>query len=488
MPWGLPRLWFPRGLSRCSSVQSADAVGYVRLLFAFGIFLNVPFLVAPRLLHVSARGLVNVEYLAVGAMACLLPRVPAFAALALVVACDIGERSFFVFYFSQRDLASSLRYLSLLPLDQSLWMAAALVSAALVLSWSAFQVAPAMREMSRGRTAASVTATLVLVCTVDIAAGTNDLVHLTERRIPLNIASAPAFSVVRALYDAYTRKSMVVGPAAESASHPLLSLLKDPASRLPSNPHIVLVLVESYGQLLDDVAASALAASYNRAELKSRYRLETGVVRFRGGTVSGELRELCGMSADLSAVPLAENLTTGCLPALLQKRGYGSTAIHGYVGEMFGRDRWYPSLGFRESLFREDLEKQREIHDCRGFFPGACDADVARFTHSLLLAHPESPQFIYWVTLNSHLPVPSSITVGQNLDCDANGIHDRDVCLWARLIFNVNQTIAEIASDPAIGPTEFLVVGDHGPPFWRTTRRALFSQTHVPYFRLVPRT
>jgi len=69
------------------------------------------------------------------------------------------------------------------------------------------------------------------------------------------------------------------------------------------------------------------------------------------------------------------------------------------------------------------------------------------------------------------------------LDCRANGIADRDVCLWARLIFNVN---AAIASDPAIEPAEFLVVGDHAPPFWRTTRRSLFSQTHVPYFRLIP--
>jgi hypothetical protein len=86
------------------------------------------------------------------------------------------------------------------------------------------------------------------------------------------------------------------------------------------------------------------------------------------------------------------------------------------------------------------------------------------------------------------MPVPSSIGVGQNLDCGANGIRDRDVCLWARLIFNINDAIAEIASDPEIGPTEFLVVGDHGPPFWRTARRSLFSQTHVPYFRLIPRT
>jgi hypothetical protein len=85
---------------------------------AFGVFLNLPFLIAPRLLHLSARGMVNVEYLAVGIMACFLRRAPAVAVLALVTACDMVERSTFVFYFSQRDLTSSLKYLSLVPLTQ----------------------------------------------------------------------------------------------------------------------------------------------------------------------------------------------------------------------------------------------------------------------------------------------------------------------------------------------------------------------------------
>lgn len=77
--------------------------------------------------------------------------------------------------------------------------------------------------------------------------------------------------------------------------------------------------------------------------------------------------------------------------------------------------------------------------------------------------------------------------VGQDFDCSGNGIGDRDVCVWARLIYNVDRAIAEMASDSAIGPTEFLVVGDHAPPFWRNTRRSLFSQAYVPYFRLIPR-
>jgi hypothetical protein len=36
-------------------------------------------------------------------------------------------------------------------------------------------------------------------------------------------------------------------------------------------------------------------------------------------------------------------------------------------------------------------------------------------------------------------------------------------------------------------PTEFLVAGDHAPPFILEKRRQMFSQTVVPYLRLIPR-
>jgi len=430
---------------------------------------------------------VNVEYLAAGLIVRLIRRVPAVPLLALVTTFDLVDRSIFVFYFSQRDLTSSVRYLSLVPLTHSLKLVAVLLVMPVALSWVALRIAPPSRIGNRAWEAVFLATVLVLVSITDVAAGTNGIFRLTDTRMSVNIASSPALSVVRAMYVSNTRKPTGITVAPGSASSLLLSSLKDPAPSFSSKPHVVLVVVESYGQLLDAAAASALAAPYSRAELKSRYRMETGVVPFQGGTVSGELRELCGVTGDASTVPVPDNASSACLPILLSKRGYRSTAIHGYVGEMFGRNAWYPKLGFTESLFLRDLNKHPKLHDCDGFFAGACDSDVARFIQSILVAHRDHPQFVYWLTLNSHLPVPPSINVGQDLDCSANGISDRDVCVWAQLIFNVNDAIAKIASDPAIGPTEFIVVGDHGPPFWRATRRSLFSQTNVPYFHLVPR-
>src|SRR6266567_6207049 len=66
---------------------------------------------------------------------------PAVPLLALVTTCDLVDRSIFVFYFSQRDLTSSLKYLSLVPLAQSLKMVAVFLVMAVALSWVALRIA-----------------------------------------------------------------------------------------------------------------------------------------------------------------------------------------------------------------------------------------------------------------------------------------------------------------------------------------------------------
>ncbi len=119
MFWMGPRAVFCPDRSISRPWLSAKYIDSIRLTFAFGIFLNLPFLLAPRLLHVSPRGIVNVEYLAVGVMTRLIRGAPAVPLLALVTTCDLVDRSIFVFYFSQRDLTSSLKYLSLVPGSKS---------------------------------------------------------------------------------------------------------------------------------------------------------------------------------------------------------------------------------------------------------------------------------------------------------------------------------------------------------------------------------
>jgi hypothetical protein len=44
----------------------------------------------------------------------------------------------------------------------------------------------------------------------------------------------------------------------------------------------------------------------------------------------------------------------------------------------------------------------------------------------------------------------------------------------------------KIARDPAVGPADILVVGDHAPPLWSRRGRAQFAPGQVAWYRLQP--
>jgi hypothetical protein len=52
---------------------------------------------------------------------------------------------------------------------------------------------------------------------------------------------------------------------------------------------------------------------------------------------------------------------------------------------------------------------------------------------------------------------------------------------------NALAAIAQIALDPRLKPTRFVIVGDHSPPYMLRTRRDLFAQKRVPWLELRPK-
>ena len=86
-----------------------------------------------------------------------------------------------------------------------------------------------------------------------------------------------------------------------------------------------------------------------------------------------------------------------------QSAGYETTAVHSFKGDLFERTDWYPKIGFDHMLFEPDL-KALGADDCPGVFPGACDTDVGDIL-AKRLASAKGSQFIYWLTLNTHVPV-----------------------------------------------------------------------------------
>ncbi len=248
----------------------------------------------------------------------------------------------------------------------------------------------------------------------------------------------------------------------------------------PGSRQLLVVMVESWGALRNEDLHREIVAPVANAKFRSRYRLSQGTAPFYGSTTAAELRELCGYWG--SYRELNANQTRQCLPAAYRARGHDATAFHGFTGRMFDRTSWYPVIGFTDMRFADSLwNASRPV--CRGVFTGMCDTDIASDVAEQLLAHRDAPrpQLVYWLTLNSHLPVDLDIPL-RHRTCDRGG--DQQLCRMADLWQQVFTDVADMLLHPDLPPTDAILIGDHPPPFWRREERSQFQDGLIPWVRL----
>jgi hypothetical protein len=247
--------------------------------------------------------------------------------------------------------------------------------------------------------------------------------------------------------------------------------------------HLVIVMVEAMGLPRDPALQAKLVQRWRQGDIARRYEVSTGSTPFWGSTTNGEMRELCGRWDNYHK--LMDSADPNCLPARLARQGYRTTAIHGFKNEFFGRTAWYPNVGFQQLLFREDLVGPG-VKSCGGVFPGACDSDVPALIGERLKG-AEEKQFVYWLTLNSHIPVPASESLGTK-DCarfDPDLARDHAmICRLFSLWADVDAQLATMLADPSLPPTDVLLVGDHAPPFFDRSQRSQFDPERVPWVLL----
>lgn len=259
------------------------------------------------------------------------------------------------------------------------------------------------------------------------------------------------------------------------------------ASAGANGSNVVMVIVESLGYVRDSAARDRIAAPLYGADIIKDYVVTAGHTPYYGSTTSGEMRELCNTRTFYAEFVLKDG--DSCLPNLLAARGYSSIAVHAFSGGMFQREKWYPIVGFDQALFGDDLVKTTR-RTCGSAFRGACDADLAPMiaAASQRAALAGKPRFIYWLTLNTHIPVaPGEALTNFHCERDDNGFGVPQVCRMAELWHDVFTVVATIARDPAVAPAEILVVGDHAPPLWSRRGRAQFAPGEVAWYRLQPR-
>ena len=252
--------------------------------------------------------------------------------------------------------------------------------------------------------------------------------------------------------------------------------------------NVVLVLVEGLGYLKDPLARSRITAPLlDDPRITGKYDVTSGSTVYYGSTTAGEMRELCN-TRDFYA-DFAPAHGHACLPSLLRQRGYTGIAVHAFAGGMFERETWYPQIGFDRSLFGEELGKQTKRY-CGGAFHGLCDADLAPAITAAARQAAQSgkPRFLYWVTLNTHVPVaPGDALTDFQCAHGDNGFGTATLCRMAELWHDLFRTLRVIALDPAVWPADILVVGDHAPPMWSKRGRAQFAPGQVAWYRLSPR-
>ena len=239
---------------------------------------------------------------------------------------------------------------------------------------------------------------------------------------------------------------------------------------------------------MDPPLQQAMILPYLQPDLRSQYEVVQGTVPFNGPTIAGEARELCGNSIGWGLIRASTSALRGCLPARLAALGYHRVALHGMTGNIYRRITWYRTIGFQEQWFNDQF-MQQGLPDCTGAFTGTCDASVAGWIGRRLAVSSPNPNFVHWMTLNSHLPVPVPSGLSNALPCTSELSLEPDtpLCSWYQLVANVHQSVSELAMSGLARPTIFVIVGDHAPPFANQALRNKFSQTVVPYVLLIPR-
>lgn len=252
---------------------------------------------------------------------------------------------------------------------------------------------------------------------------------------------------------------------------------------------LVVILVESWGALKSSPDAPLFEAQQAFQDLDSVYSRTSGYVRFRGSTVAGEFRELCGV---LRPLPRKyESFAATCLPVVLRTAGFETIAVHAYHAGMFDRAQWYPKLGFRQAFFLPQLDSAGLRSRCGMMHSGVCDDEVAEWIGTKLLAPRQRSQslFVYWMTLSGHLPVSQQAISDAGFDCQSRveTSRYRSTCAWAMRTRQTLLNIARLSRRLApIRPT-VLLVGDHAPPFALRSARNAFIPDSVPFMLLKSR-
>jgi hypothetical protein len=490
-----------------SDLRSKNAFSLIFFVLFYGILANIPFWTASRLLGLLANRLFCLEYLVLGLLALVLPRMLTGLLLLLLISADVICGISQTFYLSPIECLRSSSFLYGLSGSR---VVAVLTIAGLALLFSgiaAWLPRPTLGGKDRWIAATCLVSLLGIFITVDfvsVACETGGARNPFQADLSVDTVKSSYLTATR-LSRVFTKRLVInelwrfrvrhhlaiasrstvsqassASQAAVGSGGQEISLQKEP-------PNIVLVLVESWGLANHTEISGALVQPYASTAILSRYNVVQGTVPFFGATIEGESRELCGSTIGFHLLDASPQEMQDCLPRRLSSLGYRDIALHGMDRHFYDRETWYRKIGFDEQWFRDQF-RQLGLPDCAGAFTGTCDAAMAEWIGNRLRRPEAKPDFFYWVTLNSHLPVPSPTPLAAPRSCSVSPELTQwaGFCSWYQLISNVHESVSRLAAGSFARPTVFIIVGDHAPPFGDPALRGQFSKEVVPYVLLIP--
>ena len=228
----------------------------------------------------------------------------------------------------------------------------------------------------------------------------------------------------------------------------------------PYNQKILLIVAESLGSLKNESAQQEVFRKIS--EQKDLYEFLTiDEVYINGATVQGEIRELCNLLLHNGhdTRHFNEEDFAVCLPQVLSKQGYHTTAFHAAASPMYHRKSLYPKLGFQKTIFNEHMQDKKRCHS----FKGTCDSEIFPMIAQEFANNERA--LVYWLTLTSHYPYSEKDIFNHRFDCKKFSIdNNTTICRNIQMQTQFMDLLAELSNKPEMKGVEVLIVGDHMPP------------------------
>lgn len=195
-------------------------------------------------------------------------------------------------------------------------------------------------------------------------------------------------------------------------------------------------------------------------------------VKFSGSTIHAEFRELCKITPQSTIIKYVPN-PEECLPHKLKNKKYRTVSLHAGRGEYYGRNTWYPLVGFDSLFFFENDEKYGKCYSWEGY----CDVFFVKKFIELLKS--QEKVFVYWMTLNSHSPYDErDIKIISTQDClKFNESPESGICRNYIIVKELFVSLADSISN--LEDLDIYIVGDHAPPFFSSKERDSFGMNNL---------